>query len=80
MSAANAAAKQFSPLSQLGFMLANYLIKKYPIPDYVQMAQIHDKTFGATFMFTRKGDNILVSVVKHDHVDTPVDDDDLELL
>ena len=80
MSAANAAAKQFSPLAQLGFMLANYLTKTYPIPDYVQMAQIHDKKFGATFMFTRKDDNILVSVVKRDRVDTPVVDDESELL
>ena len=58
---ANIAAKksaEFSSISQLGFILANHLIRRYPLPGYVEMAQIHDKEFGATFMFTRKGDKI----------------------
>ena len=62
--AANAAAKQFSSIEELGFMLANYLRRKHPLAPDTMKAEVYDKDLDANFTFTRKGDKVYVAPAK----------------
>ena len=69
MSAANAAAKpaakkSFSQIEELGFILANYLIRNHPLPEGTTKMEVYDKTFEASFKIYRKGEIVYAAPVK----------------
>ena len=64
--------KPRSSLEELGFILAKYIIKKYPLQDGVNSLTVHDDVTNEDFDITRKKNSSKTFVSKHKNQRRPL--------